>query len=266
MEISTHAPRAGSDTHCAVSWMTHSNFNPRSPCGERRRDFIPLYTACRNFNPRSPCGERQCSLGFASQQCISTHAPRAGSDHFCSLLSQMIVISTHAPRAGSDALAVISVLLGLEFQPTLPVRGATAGSCQPFYLLNISTHAPRAGSDVVTRDDGVNISQISTHAPRAGSDTSVRLLCKCQFISTHAPRAGSDAFYAPAIETRKISTHAPRAGSDLMSALVHPAADRISTHAPRAGSDVNVGPSSARRAHFNPRSPCGERQTNQNLS
>ena len=33
--ISIHAPHAGSDWHLWMSWSTSSNFNPRSPCGER---------------------------------------------------------------------------------------------------------------------------------------------------------------------------------------------------------------------------------------
>ena len=58
---------------------------------------------------------------------------------------------------------------------------------------------------------------------------------------------------------RPISTHAPRAGSDPKgSYTVSPGL--ISTHAPRAGSDLRLQKPSARDSHFNPRSPCGERQ------
>ena len=56
--ISIHAPRTGSDaTAMPFSDSSHTNFNPRSPHGERlRRRPAP----CRrwNFNPRSPHGER----------------------------------------------------------------------------------------------------------------------------------------------------------------------------------------------------------------
>ena len=61
--ISIHALLAESDR----SWMPigtiPANFNPRSPCGERR-----LILACCqeffNFNPRSPCGERPLFPSF----------------------------------------------------------------------------------------------------------------------------------------------------------------------------------------------------------
>ena len=57
------------------------NFNPRSPCGERRSvhrfvGITPFY-----FNPRSPCGERPHSRNDEKGHTeISIHAPRAGSD------------------------------------------------------------------------------------------------------------------------------------------------------------------------------------------
>ena len=56
--ISIRAPLAGSDNRGPLPEGFDSNFNPRSPCGERRcvqqgAPRIPY------FNPRSPCGERQ---------------------------------------------------------------------------------------------------------------------------------------------------------------------------------------------------------------
>ena len=56
--ISIHAPLAGSDDWCRSVDHNEIYFNPRSPCGERRRGRSPN-AACRYFNPRSPCGERQ---------------------------------------------------------------------------------------------------------------------------------------------------------------------------------------------------------------
>ena len=63
--ISIHAPRAGSD-----KWLTclsggGDNFNPRSPCGERRDMSVNGASSPNDyFNPRSPCGER-LRLSFA---------------------------------------------------------------------------------------------------------------------------------------------------------------------------------------------------------
>ena len=57
-QISTHAPRAGSDTQECLNMNGYGNFNPRSPCGERLAYNIDCMEYM-NFNPRSPCGERR---------------------------------------------------------------------------------------------------------------------------------------------------------------------------------------------------------------
>ena len=60
--ISIHAPHAGSDQDQDRRACHAQDFNPRSPCGERR---ALTYTRHRSayFNPRSPCGERRACTG-----------------------------------------------------------------------------------------------------------------------------------------------------------------------------------------------------------
>ena len=56
-----------------------------------------------NFNPRSPDGERPYEdCGIAAGCRISIHAPRMGSDRKLHRQSTPINISIHAPRMGSD--------------------------------------------------------------------------------------------------------------------------------------------------------------------
>ena len=65
-KISIHAPRVGSDHIVLIVSKGTYNFNPRSPCGERRQ----LYGGgcyCGDFNPRSPCGERPKDLHTMAQ-------------------------------------------------------------------------------------------------------------------------------------------------------------------------------------------------------
>ncbi len=79
--ISIHAPLAGSDRNRSIPSLPAGYFDPRSPCGERRRQrplagSLPLFRStlplrgatCWTiastqsslyFDPRSPCGERQ---------------------------------------------------------------------------------------------------------------------------------------------------------------------------------------------------------------
>ena len=178
-----------------------------------------------NFNPRSPCGERlltQCLLRFFA---ISIHAPLAGSDlgtavvgvcdeQFQSTLPlrgatrtsrqgnrRRWKISIHAPLAGSDRPYTSSPRYSLSFQSTLPLRGATRS------LRDRRRHHP-----------------ISIHAPLAGSDQADQSLDQHTGISIHAPLAGSDLLSLFSDGFDAISIHAPLAGSDLRtsSALARP--------------------------------------------
>ena len=69
--ISTHAPLAGRDVLCECNPSAIiGNFNPRAPCGARRRMAFKHCGQKENFNPRAPCGARQ-------QKCTNHYA------HFC---------------------------------------------------------------------------------------------------------------------------------------------------------------------------------------
>ena len=68
---------------------------------------IPFIALTSDFNPRSPHGERRRGLfiGMRTQD-ISIHAPRTGSDFVPLPRRQRRPISIHAPRTGSDAAAL----------------------------------------------------------------------------------------------------------------------------------------------------------------
>ena len=147
--ISIHTPHAGSDSYTRGEYYGYQDFNPHSPCGERPSARHPSGQLCGNFNPHSPCGERRATmynqfitgtfqstlpmrgatmpiLGNTCKIPISIHTPHAGSDYFFRTKHPVIIfISIHTPHAGSDSSIVIPPLLALEFQSTLPMRGAT---------------------------------------------------------------------------------------------------------------------------------------------
>ena len=122
--VSTHAPLAGSDTWGASPTASRSSFNPRSPCGERRYLMPP-------------------EVGGI----VSTHAPLAGSD-LCKKVTRRI-INGFNPRSpcGERHLAADVLAPAVGFQPTLPLRGATASAWSVQHRRTVSTHAPLAGSD-----------------------------------------------------------------------------------------------------------------------
>ena len=170
-----------------------------------------------DFNPRSPHGERRgVSLEKLQHLKISIHAPRTGSD------------ATHGRNGG----------VSLEFQSTLPARGATSLSLRRACLReNFNPRSPhgerRPGRPVGRcglrnfnprsphgeRPDGLdrvdNRLDISIHAPRTGSDRPMAVQSESgyRFQSTLPARGATMILYLPAVG-RTISIHAPRTGSD----------------------------------------------------
>ena len=106
-----------------------SDFNPRSPCGERRRTRWPPHRQRRYFNPRSPCGERRRQ---PKKRCwkptFQSTLPVWGATRLNQAVGAYAVISIHAPRVGSDVPKMPARYRQPLFQSTLPVWGATRPS------------------------------------------------------------------------------------------------------------------------------------------
>ena len=83
--------------------------------------------ASRRFQSTLPVrGATRALVRVSNQVRISIHAPREGSDSVSATSATGTPISIHAPREGSDQLENQRYNAGIEFQSTLPVRGATA--------------------------------------------------------------------------------------------------------------------------------------------
>ena len=125
VEISTHAPRTGSDGESAPASAPLRHFNPRSPHGERQRGGKAVKNK-NEFQPTLPARGATGGRGRPKKtKSISTHAPRTGSDWRMRLACRSRRISTHAPRTGSDNAPSCVENVPKLFQPTLPARGAT---------------------------------------------------------------------------------------------------------------------------------------------
>ena len=134
----------------------------------------------RDFNPRSPRGERRCAhKQFINRQSISIHAPREGSDSFLGVAFNKILEfqSTLPARGATYARARLMWIFG--FQSTLPARGATADAAYMLHDQDISIHAPREGSDVLTVVILPKISNFNPRSPRGER----RLDCKHGFAT-----------------------------------------------------------------------------------
>ena len=145
-EISIHAPLAGSDCTGRSAGVRPPDFNPRSPCGERRW-YPSIRRIGSNFNPRSPCGERL--LRFVVHQCLcpfQSTLPLRGATCHSDSPPPLPRFQSTLPLRGATRLCSF-FCKSVEFQSTLPLRGATAARLRGGRPEVISIHAPLAGSD-----------------------------------------------------------------------------------------------------------------------
>ena len=143
-----------------------------------------------------------------------------------------VQISTHAPLAGRDNGQFIPHPATWLFQPTRPLRGATA-------LL-----VPGRGRDA-----------ISTHAPLAGRDwnSAAMLLPGMEFQPTR-PLRGATGFVNSAIDAFKFQPTRPLRGATLLRGCWR-GLPYISTHAPLAGRDGRGQIGNMRGSSFQPTRP-----------
>ena len=79
--IPTHAPHAGSDLRSQALMVHLGNFNPRPPMREATTIPLKMMPASLHFNPRLPCGRRRRTFcGVPSPLSISIPASHARSD------------------------------------------------------------------------------------------------------------------------------------------------------------------------------------------
>ena len=122
--VSIHAPRVGCDTQQSTHRVSNEGFNSRTPCGVRRICHQHAKDA-HGFNSRTPCGVRHLNAEFSAvKKSFNSRTP-----------------------CGVRPIATSSKMIGMRFQFTHPVWGATFGVSY-FALLNVvSIHAPRVGCD-----------------------------------------------------------------------------------------------------------------------
>ena len=157
IDISTLAPREGSDFNPHLCPVCDVYFNPRSPRGERR-NLLPHTAQKPLFQPSLPArGATLCTLHNRCK--FQNFNPRS-------------------PRGERPPLRVPCKYSPL-FQPSLPARGATRKRSGLLLFPPISTLAPREGSDCQP-DCRFRNRSISTLAPREGSDKTAAVMAVLQ--------------------------------------------------------------------------------------
>ena len=197
--ISIHAPLTGSDSLSATCCLRWTNFNPRSPYGERQLAGAKCFGLI-NFNPRSPYGERRLPVYIVlpRRQFQSTLPLRGATKILKKVLFSEVFQSTlplrgatgrrqkgggnppdFNPRSpyGERPVVITIISAPVLFQSTLPLRGATFANKSKWIIADISIHAPLTGSDEEEVSNLFPV-RISIHAPLTGSDA-------CHMRPTH---------------------------------------------------------------------------------
>ena len=262
--ISTHAPRTGSDVAEITIQNYESDFNPRSPHGERPLNKPSLMHVSFHFNPRSPHGERRVvAMRKEYYQGISTHAPRTGSDASTSASPMTASISTHAPRTGSDGRAVFVWAAALDyFNPRSP-HGERHRDCKRVCgVRDISTHAPRTGSDRATAALLQRAAKFQPTLPARGATCLVSRIASSAFSNFNPRSPHGERRASTSSSTHGWAYFNPRSPHGERHVNERAAAGRgvvFQPTLPARGATTSKHRKSSLTSYFNPRSPHGER-------
>ena len=278
--ISIHAPRTGSDTACWATAPSRSNFNPRSPHGERPGESS-ISSQLSQFQSTLPArGATLLVNGLWHDQIFQSTLPARGATTFV-VHAQKSNISIHAPRTGSDALYFPRIAFARYFNPRSPHGERPSGQPEPPAASNFNPRSPhgerrsaRTSPDVTfpfqptlpargatlegdSRDRGPgHFNPRSPHGERPTIQRYTEYLG--EFQPTLPARGATDGRAAERTGVRFQPTLPARGATRMLDNQI--ARTFISTHAPRTGSDDGRRRTSAAAKDFNPRSPHGERR------
>ena len=140
--ISTHAPLAGRDRPAFSVETAGKYFNPRAPCGARRRGLL-ISLLSYQISTHAPLAGRDG--GRSAGACavvISTHAPLAGRDAHRPRGDRRSEISTHAPLAGRDPTISATASSSSDFNPRAPCGARQLGLLAGIKIKDFNPRAP----------------------------------------------------------------------------------------------------------------------------
>ena len=106
-------------------------------------------------------------------------------------LQQQVQISIHAPLAGSDDTGTRNVSAVIQFQSTLPSRGATVEAYYGEEGYAISIHAPLAGSDIEALRGLFLIWRFQSTLPSRGATELAFIMAKQAEFQSTLPSRGA---------------------------------------------------------------------------
>ena len=175
-------------------WKRRRYFNPRTPCGVRRR----------RPRPRRPYTAFQ-----------STHPVRGATQEAKDRANCLALFQSTHPCAGCDPHHAAALTGSRNFNPRTPARGATTKEEMERLLADaISIHAPLRGVRRRCACVGGTPSQISIHAPlrgvrRSGSSSGSSTI---GYFNPRTPARGATHHMRHSRDPFVISIHAPLRG------------------------------------------------------
>ena len=213
--ISIHAPHAGRDLICWPCTRCPGNFNPRAPCGARRRTARPVSAMWIFQSTRPMRGATSSPASVWLPHPISIHAPHAGRDPpHNHLLHILAYFNPRAPCGARPVPCHPALPWPQHFNPRAPCGARLISILEKTKMQDISIHAPHAGRDRRLHHTAMRRGNFNPRAPCGARPLSVMPFTVCVRISIHAPHAGRDSFALLQLLGHLISIHAPHAGRD----------------------------------------------------
>ena len=127
---------------------SHDNtFQSTLPMRGATSNPLVIDTCTPDFNPHSPCGERRvCKSVRGHDMAFQSTLPMRGATYHAVAALERIQFQSTLPMRGATAADGICRTAN-RFQSTLPMRGATLLLRRPQGEGRISIHTPHAGSD-----------------------------------------------------------------------------------------------------------------------
>ena len=145
--ISIHAPLTGSDLEHGSASTRWTDFNPRSPYGER------------------PHG----NYSKSSSQPFQSTLPLRGATAFLSPADREGRFQSTLPLRGATIAAFPALSISSDFNPRSPYGERRISICLPAKMAKFQSTLPLRGATIVVRPLDITI-LISIHAPLTGSD------------------------------------------------------------------------------------------------
>ena len=192
----------------------HTRFNPRAPCGARRRNRAEPMILLEFQSTRPVWGATLLPLNPTEALMFQSTRPVWGATCQIPPIQICQSVSIHAPRVGRDLCIPPLLKYTNPFQSTRPVWGATTPQSIPINEIVVSIHAPRVGRDALQRLCATCQCCFNPRAP-CGARRALICACCCRYwFQSTRPVWGATISYLRVRLFSAVSIHAPRVGRD----------------------------------------------------